>query len=166
MSESDADRAGYQEQVARLAADVAARLSAEPQSELTAHLARLAARQATDPGPALDAARQELEASPGVPDDIGERRGRALAEAVAQLAEEVAAQRRALDSVVAAVADSFRPATHRHPDLEGELDALHDRFATAERRRSWAPTDLDVAARLEALERARHDQEPDGATDR
>lgn len=161
MSDNDADRAGYQEQVARLAADVAARLAAEPQSEITAHLARLAARQAPDPGPALEAARQELQSSPGIPADIGERRGRAgLAEALAHLADEVAAHRRAMESLMTALADSFRPATHRHPDVEGELDALHDRFAAAERNRAWTPTDLDQATRLEALERACHEAHP------
>jgi hypothetical protein len=65
-----------------------------------------------------------------------------------------------MESLLTALADSFRPATHRHPDLEGELDALHDRFATADRARAWTPTDLDLVTRLEALERARRDDDP------
>lgn len=153
MSEDDADPIGHQERVARLAADIAARLGAEPQSELTAHLARIAARQTSDPGPSLEVARQALQESPGVPEEAGASKARrALADAVAQLADEVAAQRRAIDALLDALADSFRPATHHHPDLEGELDALHDRFAMAERNRAWTPSDLEVVRRLDALE--------------
>jgi 2-polyprenyl-3-methyl-5-hydroxy-6-metoxy-1,4-benzoquinol methylase len=61
--------------------------------------------------------------------------------------------------VLAALGDSLRAGTHRHPDIEGELDALHDRFAHAERGRGWSATDVDVARRLDALERARLDAE-------
>jgi 2-polyprenyl-3-methyl-5-hydroxy-6-metoxy-1,4-benzoquinol methylase len=112
----------------------------------------LAARSAPDPGPALEAAHDALRNGPGAPTDAGSRRTRAAT--LQQLADEVAAHRAALDVVLAALADSFRAGTHHHPDLEGELDALHDRFATADRNRAWTPTDLDVATRLEALERA------------
>lgn len=160
MSDGHVEVSGHQDQVARLAVEIAAHLAAEPRSEITAHLARVAARQAAQPDALLEAARGELDAAPGVPEDPGAIKARgALAEAVAQLAGEVAAQRRALEAVLTVLTDSFRPATHHHPDLEGELDALHDRFATAERSRTWAPTDLDLITRLEALERARRDDE-------
>lgn len=156
MSEDDADPIGHQEKVSQLAAEIAARLGAEPPSELTAHLARVVDRQTSDPGPALEAARHALHEGPGVPEGPGAKAARSeVAEAVAQLADEVAAHRRALESVLGALADSFRPATHRHPDLEGELDALHDRFALTERNRAWTPSDLEVTRRLDSLEEGR-----------
>jgi hypothetical protein len=160
VPDRDARPAGYQDEVARLAAEIAARLGPEPESDITAHLARIVAREVTDPGPALDRAHRELGASPGVPAGAGgDKRRAALAEAVSQLADEVAAHRRALEALLRAFADSFRPATHHHPDLEGELDALHDRLATMDRTRAWTPTDLDVITRLEALERAQRSSE-------
>ena len=153
MSVDDADPIGHQEEVSRLAAEIAARLGAEPQSELTAHLARAVAREASDPGPSIEAALHELRSAPGVPEGAGSSTKRAaVADVVAQLADEVAAHRRALEALVTALADSFRPATHHHPDLEGELDALHDRFAMAERNRAWTPSDLEIIRRLDALE--------------
>ena len=160
MTDPDVDAARLQERVTELAAKIADELDPERSSAITAHLARLAARAAPDPGPALDGAHAALQQAPGAPTDAGSRRGRgATAAALQQLSDEVAAHRAALDVVLAALADSFRTGTHHHPDLEGELDALHDRFATAERNRAWTPTDLDVATRLEALERAQHAQE-------
>jgi 2-polyprenyl-3-methyl-5-hydroxy-6-metoxy-1,4-benzoquinol methylase len=47
-----------------------------------------------------------------------------------------------------------RAAGHRHTGLERELDALHDRFARAERHGSWRPSDDDLLRRVEALEAA------------
>lgn len=159
MTDPDLDAAHLQERVRELAAQIAAQLGPEPTSEITAHLARLAARNAPDPLPALDRAHAVLRQAPGAPAGAV-RRGRGeTAAALLQLSEEVAAHRAALDAVLAALADSFRAGTHRHPELDGELDALHDRFAQAERHRAWTATDLDVAHRLEALERSQRASE-------
>ncbi len=158
MSAGDVELPGHQDQVARLATEIAARLAADPRSEITAHLARVAARQARPPDGLIEGAADGLRDAPGVPPiPQGGKKERALTDAVTQLAEEVAAHRRALEAVLTVLADSFRPATHRHADLEGELDALHDRFVTADRARSWTPTELDLVSRIEALERARRD---------
>lgn len=159
MSDDGIERSGHQDEVSRLAAEIAAHLAADPRSEITAHLARVAARQASPPDAMLEAAGRELHDAPGVPDVPPPSRDRsALTDAVTQLAAEVAAHRRVLEAVVRVLGESFRPATHRHPDVEGELDALHDRFVTAERSRTWAPTDLDLVARVEALERAQRNE--------
>lgn len=155
MTDPDVDVARLQERVTELASQIAERLGPERDSEISAHLARIAARQAPDPGPGLAAAHDALRQAPGAPSDAGSRRGRGpTAAALQQLSDEVAAHRAALDVVLAALADSFQTGTHHHPELEGELDALHDRFATADRNRAWTPTDLDLVTRLEALERA------------
>lgn len=140
--------------LAELADRLAERLGPERESEITAHLARLVERQTGDPASAVEAAHTALRSAPGAPaTPLGRGRG-ALVAAVEQLATEVAAQRVALDAILAALGDSWRVGSHHHPDLEGELDALHDRFTQADRHRAWTPTDLDVASRLSALERA------------
>lgn len=160
MTEPDVDAARLQERVTELASQIAERLGPERDSEISAHLARIAAREAPDAGAGLDAAHAALRQAPGAPADAGSVRGRGgTAATLQQLSDEVAAHRAALDVVLAALADSFRTGTHHHPDLEGELDALHDRFATADRNRAWTPTDLDFATRLEALERAQQASE-------
>jgi O-antigen chain-terminating methyltransferase len=152
------DAARLEGLLGELAARIADQLGPEPGSEITAHLARLAERSAPDPLPALERAHQALQAAPGAPTDLGRGRG-ATAAAVEQLAREVAAQRTALDAVLTTLGDTLRAGTHRHPDLEGELDALHDRFVEADRHRAWTPTDLDVSTRLDALERAQQANE-------
>jgi O-antigen chain-terminating methyltransferase len=144
---------GLEARLGELADQIAAHLGPERDSEIAAHLARLVARQATDPLPALEQAHAALRAAPGAPTELGRGR-RASAAALQQLTDEVAAHRAALDAVLGALADTMRAGTHRHPDLEGELDALHDRFTEADRHRAWTPTDLDVSERLAALERS------------
>lgn len=160
MSAGDDELPGHQDQVAQLATEIAARLAADPRSEITAHLARVAARQADPPDGALEAAADAMRDAPGVPAiPEGGKKARALTDAITQLATEVVAHRQALEALISVLTASFRPATHHHPDLEGELDALHDRFVTADRSRSWTPTELDLVSRIEALERARRDAE-------
>ena len=154
---------GHQDEVARLATEIAARLAADPRSEITAHLARVAARQAEPADDALEAAAEAIRDAPGVPGiPAGSKKERALTDAITQLATEVVAHRQALEAVLTVLSASFRPATHRHPDLEGELDALHDRFVTADRSRAWTPSELDLLGRIEALEQARRDGAGDG----
>jgi 2-polyprenyl-3-methyl-5-hydroxy-6-metoxy-1,4-benzoquinol methylase len=141
------------EEVRLLATQIAEQLAPEPLSQITAHLARLAARDEPDALPAVEEAHAALQQAPGAPaGTVGRRRGD-VAAALQQLSDEVAAHRVALDAVLAALAGSLRAGTHRHPEIDGELDALHDRFAHAERQRAWTATDIDVARRLEALER-------------
>jgi SAM-dependent methyltransferase len=147
------DAARLEALVRELAAQIAEQIGPERDSEITAHLARVAARAASDPLPALEQAHAALQAAPGAPTDLGRGRG-ASAAAIQQLSDEVAAHRAALDAVLGALGDTLRAGTHQHPDLEGELDALHDRFASAERHRAWTPTDLDTSSRLSALEDA------------
>lgn len=154
-----ADRARLQAQVAELAQEIARQVGQETSTELSAQLARIRARLEPDPGPSLDAAHAALQAAPGAPEPSGRRGRGALAAQVAQLSAEVAAHRSALEVVLAALADSFRQGTHHHGDLEGELDALHERFAAADRNGAWSATDLDVATRLEALERSHRQSE-------
>jgi O-antigen chain-terminating methyltransferase len=153
VTDAAPDAARTETLLRELAAQLSDRLGPERDSEITAHLARVAARASVDPLPALERAHEALRAAPGAPDPLG--RGRAAtASAIQQLADEVTAHRAALDAVLSALADSLRAGTHRHVDLEGELDALHDRFSEADRGRAWTPTDLDVSTRLAALERA------------
>ncbi len=153
MTEPVPDGARLDELLVELADQIAARLGPERDSEITAHLARVAARADHDALGALETAHAALQAAPGAPSDLSRGRG-ATAAAVQQLSDEVAAHRTALAAVLAALADASRAGTHRHPDLEGELDALHDRFSEADRHRAWTATDLDVSTRLSALERA------------
>jgi 2-polyprenyl-3-methyl-5-hydroxy-6-metoxy-1,4-benzoquinol methylase len=154
VTDPELDAARLQEQVRELATQIAEQLGPEPMSQITTHLARLAARDESDALPAVEQAHAALQQAPGAPAGaVGRGRGDLIA-AVQQLSDEVAAHRTALDAVLAALADSLRAGTHRHPELEGELDALHDRFAHAERQRAWTPTDLDLTQRLDALERA------------
>ena len=153
MTDPAPGASGLEARLGALADQIAARLGPERDSEIAAHLARLVARQATDPLPALEQAHAALRAAPGAPTELGRGRG-ASAAAIQQLTDEVAAHRAALDAVLGALADTMRAGTHRHPDLEGELDALHDRFSEADRHRAWTPTDLDVSERLAALERS------------
>lgn len=153
MTDPSLDAARLQGVLGELADQIAARLGPERDSEITAHLARLAARAGADPVPALERAHEALRRGPGPPTEAA--RGRAAAAAaIQQLSDQVAAQQAALEVVLATLADTLRVGTHRHPDLEGELDALHDRFTEADRHRAWTPTDLDVSTRLAALERA------------
>jgi 2-polyprenyl-3-methyl-5-hydroxy-6-metoxy-1,4-benzoquinol methylase len=153
VTEPGPDAARLEARLGELAAQIEARLGPERDSEITAHLARLAARLDVDPLPALSRAHQALQRAPGAPTDLPRGRG-STAAAIRQLADEVAAQRAALDAVLSMLADTVRAGTHHHPDLEGELDALHDRFSEADRHRAWTSTDLDVSARLTALEAA------------
>lgn len=153
MTEPVPDAARLDELLVELADQIAARLGPERDSEITAHLARVAARVHPDTLGALEAAHAALQAAPGAPSDVSRGRG-ATAAAVQQLSDEVAAHRTALTAVLSALADAAQAGTHRHPDLEGELDALHDRFSEADRHRAWTPTDLDVSTRLSALEQA------------
>ena len=158
MTDPASDAARLDGRLAELADQIAARLGPERDSEITAHLARLVEREAGDPLAALERAHAALRSAPGAPTEIG--RGRAAsAAAIQQLTDEVAAHRAALDALLATLADSLRAGTHRHPDLEGELDALHDRFTEADRHRTWTPTDLDLSTRLGALEQARRTTE-------
>jgi len=159
VTDPDLDVTRLQEQVRELATQIAEQLGPEPISEITTHLARLVARNEPDALPALDRAHTALQQAPGAPaGTLGHRRGD-VAAALQQLSDEVTAHRAALDALLVAVADSLRAGTHRHPELDGELDALHDRFANAERQRAWTPTDLDVAQRLEALEQGQRGSE-------
>src|SRR3546814_8979036 len=59
------DPARPQDRVTELAAALAELLGPERDSEITAHLARVAARRAADPLPALDAAHRALIDGPG-----------------------------------------------------------------------------------------------------
>lgn len=150
MTDPGPDAARLDELLVELADQIAARLGPARDSEITAHLARVAARADHDGLAAFEQAHAALQAAPGVPEQV---RGRgATAAALQQLSDEVAAHRAALTAVLSALADATRAGTHRHPDLEGELDALHDRFSEADRHRAWTPTDLDVSTRLAALE--------------
>ena len=153
MTEPGPDAARLEARLGELAAQIEARLGPERDSEITAHLARLAARLSVDPLPAVERAHQALQHAPGAPTDLTRGRG-STAAAIRQLADEVAAQRTALDAVLSVLADTMRAGTHHHPDLEGELDALHDRFTEADRHRAWTPTDLDLSTRVTALEAA------------
>lgn len=154
MADPDLDVTRLQEQVRELASQIAEQLGPEPLSEITAHLARLAARDEPDALPALERAHAALQQAPGAPvGTVGRGRGD-VAAAVQQLSDEVGAHRVALDAVLGALADTLRAGTHRHPELDGELDALHDRFARAERQRAWTATDVEVARRLDVLEQA------------
>jgi 2-polyprenyl-3-methyl-5-hydroxy-6-metoxy-1,4-benzoquinol methylase len=153
---TDPDLARLQEQVRELAAQIREQLAAEPPSEITAHLARLAARDEHDALPAVEEAHAALQHAPGVPGPVGRGRGE-LAAAVHQLSEEVAAHRTALVAALEALGGSLRAGTHRHPDIDGELDALHDRFARAERVRGWSSTDVEMSRRLDALEQSQRD---------
>ena len=153
MTDPAPDAAGLEALLVELADQIAARLGPERDSEITSHLARLAARVGTDPLLSLERAHAALQAAPGAPTDLSRGRG-ATAAAIQQLTDEVAAHRAALEAVLTTLGDSVRAGTHHHPDLEGELDALHDRFTEADRHRAWTATDLDVSTRLSALERA------------
>ncbi len=153
MTDPAPDAARLEALVRELAAQIAEQIGPERDSEITAHMARLASRQRSDPLPALEQAHAALQAAPGPPTDLGRGRS-ASAAAIQQLTDEVAAHRAALDAVLTTLGDTLRAGTHQHPDLEGELDALHDRFAAAERHRAWTPTDLDTSHRLAALEDA------------
>ncbi|MGH9276145.1 MAG: hypothetical protein ACRDZU_15995, partial [Acidimicrobiales bacterium] len=154
MTDPAPDAAALEALLVQLADQIAARLGPERDSEITAHLARLAARAGTDPLQAVERAHAALQGAPGAPTELSRGRG-ATAAAVQQLTVEVAAHREALLAVLTTLGDSMRAGTHRHPELEGELDALHDRFTEADRHRAWTSTDLDVSTRLSALERAR-----------
>jgi 2-polyprenyl-3-methyl-5-hydroxy-6-metoxy-1,4-benzoquinol methylase len=151
VTEPAPDAARLEARLGELAAQIEARLGPERDSEITAHLARLAARHAVDQLPALERAHEALQHAPGAPTEPARGRG-STAAAIRQLTDEVAAQRAALDAVLSVLADTVRAGTHHHPDLEGELDALHDRFSEADRRRAWTPTDLDLSTRVAALE--------------
>ncbi len=153
MTDPASDAARLDGLLGELAEQLAAQMGPERESEITVHLARLAARATADPLPALERAHDALRQAPGAPDGTARGRG-STAATIAQLTDEVAAHRAALDAVLAALADTMRACSHRHPELEGELDALHDRFTAADRRRVWTPTDLDVSTRLAALEQA------------
>lgn len=158
MTDPSLDAARLEGLVGELADQIAARLGPERDSEITAHLARVAARVAADPIPGLARAHEALQRGPGAPTEPA--RGRAAtAAAIQQLSDQVAAQQAALEVVLETLADTLRVGTHRHPDIDGELDALHDRFSEADRHRAWTPTDLDLSTRLAALERAQQASE-------
>ena len=132
---------------------LAAELGPERESVVSRHLSRLAERDRALHQPAVDQARQALQRAPGSPAALGRGRG-AMAAALQQLAEEVAAHRVALDGVLTALSSTVRAVDDAKAELEGELDALHDRFTEADRRRAWTPTDLDLSTRIARLEQA------------
>lgn len=153
MTDPEAEQARLDSLLQQLTDALATQLGPERESVVSRHLTRLAERDRALHQPAVDQARQALQQTPAAPADPGRGRG-AMAAAIRQLADEVAAHRAALDAVLTALTSTTAAVDDSRAALEGELDALHDRFTEADRRRAWTPTDLDLSSRVADLERA------------
>ena len=68
------------------------------------------------------------------------------------LDEEQHAHHDAVTDLLRMLVEGVASPWHRHRELEGELDAVHDRLARAERTGAWPAAGERLAARVEALE--------------